>query len=602
MKNIYLFQPQYSVDYRQERNYWLPYSVGCLWSYCNQFTLIQENFKLGELFFKREHHDSVLERIDNPAVCGFSCYQWNKNYNVLLAEKIKQRWPNCVIVFGGPDTTTNFLDYNFVDVVVLGEGEYAFYDILEKIVKKESYPEIYNKQRVNDLNLPSPYTTGVFDQIIADNPDVKWAATLETNRGCPFACTFCDWGSVTYSKVKKFDLGRVQQEIQWMAEHPVSYIMGADANFGIFKERDLQIAQMIAHAAKVSKSLEIFFIAYNKNSSEWLFKILNELGDLNRGFTLSVQSLNPNTLKAIKRDNMQINDLKKMFELCDQYNIDSYTEVILGLPLETKESFIQGMCNLLELGQHSQIDVWLANVLPNSELASPLDRITYKLKTIKTQNYLGTMNHDIDYYPEEIEIINGTSTMSTDEIIECYIYAWLIVNFHLQGYTQVYSKYCRHVFNITYKEFYDCFLNEIVSNKVLSPIYQKLHSTVSKLFKFGETEYGQRGHNLMFMSGLELYQNKQTIFSVANRVVEKLTKNSDHDIERIQQSLIFDYQHNYPFPLTCSFDLNSFEFTPTTYNINTRFVDHKKTSSEDFNDLYYTMRKKGFLKNQYTKC
>ena len=70
-------------------------------------------------------------------------------------------------------------------------------------------------------------------------------AMLETNRGCPYGCTFCDWGSATLSRIRKFDLERVNAELEWFAqnEYPASFI--ADANFGII-ERDVEIAEKIA--------------------------------------------------------------------------------------------------------------------------------------------------------------------------------------------------------------------------------------------------------------------------------------------------------------------------------------------------------------------
>ena len=64
---------------------------------------------------------------------------------------------------------------------------------------EEPVEKIYKGERLHHLEIPSPYLTGVFDDIIANNPEYVFNATLETNRGCPFACTFCDWGSLTYA-------------------------------------------------------------------------------------------------------------------------------------------------------------------------------------------------------------------------------------------------------------------------------------------------------------------------------------------------------------------------------------------------------------------
>ena len=112
-KNIYLFQPQYSVDIREEPNYWLPYASGCIWSYAQQFDFVKENFVLGELFFARRDPAEVLDKLIDPVLCGFSCYVWNEKYCIEVARQIKEKFPNCKIVFGGPNTSARMLKYNF---------------------------------------------------------------------------------------------------------------------------------------------------------------------------------------------------------------------------------------------------------------------------------------------------------------------------------------------------------------------------------------------------------------------------------------------------------------------------------------------------------
>ena len=54
----------------------------------------------------------------------------------------------------------------------------------------------------------------------------------------PFACTFCDWGSATKSKVRKFSEERLEREIEWFGDNEIAYVDCCDANFGIFQERD----------------------------------------------------------------------------------------------------------------------------------------------------------------------------------------------------------------------------------------------------------------------------------------------------------------------------------------------------------------------------
>lgn len=599
MNHVYLFQPQYQVDYREEKNYWIPYSVGCIWAYCTQFDDIKESFHLADIIFRREDHDTLLQRLVDPSVCGFSCYQWNRNYCLNLARRIKEIWPRCVIVFGGPEVAIDFQFENYIDSLVFGEGEEAWVDILRCIANDEPCQKIYKKNRLDIKNFPSPYSQGIFDSIIKNNPDVKWATTLETNRGCPFSCTFCDWGSVTYSKIKKFDIERVAEDIDWISNNPISYIFCADANFGILKERDLEISQLISQAGQKNKNLEIFNATFNKNNNEWSFKILQELGALNKGFTVSVQSLNPLTLKSVKRDNLGINDLQNIFRLSNDYNVNAYTELILGLPFETKETFIDGLTNLLELGQHNQIDVWFTDLLVNSELATGMSRLNHGIQTIKTKNYLALLNQDDDSkFDEEIELVCATNTMSTSDMVDSYMYAWMIVNIHLQGYSQIVSKYCRYRYNVSFKDFYNNLLESIKIQKDIKPLYDRVRSIVTSLLTTGILPPGISAHNLVFLEGEMLYKNKDIVFQMVNDLFDKLGNDQHDSIKQLQKYFIFDHKIDYPIELNCDFDVNSLKCSLTRYRI---LPKANQGDLKDFYESYYAMRRKGLIKNVLEK-
>lgn len=589
-QNVYLAQPQYSIGVGKEKNYWIPYSIGCVWSYCYQYQDIQENYQLVKLLFKRDPHEQVLSNIDNPSVVAFSCYQWNREYNLNLARLIKQQWPNVTIVFGGAEVNASFCNYTFIDSVVLAEGEYSFLDILRKLANGIPVPKIYNKSRVEELDYPSPYDAGIFDQIVREHPDAKWAVTLETNRGCPFACTFCDWGSLTYNKIRKLPIDRVQKDLDWISKNPVSYIFCADANFGIFKDRDLDIATRVAECGRRSSNLEAFNATFNKNNNEYSFEILKVLGDLNRGFTVSVQSLNLDTLKAVKRNNLGINDLRKIFNLCQKHNISSYTEVILGLPLETKQSFIDGICELLELGQHNQIEVWFANLLVNSELATVESKQAYGITSIRTNQNLALFSQDLDQWGDYVDIVNSTNTMSTEDMIESFMFAWVIVNFHLQGYTQIVSRYVRYKYNISYKEFYKNFIDHLKDNPNLSCIYNYVLKNITSFLSSGSLDNNLRGHNLISTGTFDIYLNKEEIFNELKKII------SDDDVLEFQQKFILDTDQQYPCTVTCNYDIFS---DAVGKNVDYQ-IDNKVTldNFDDFENNFYRWRRKGLIKNK----
>src|SRR5262249_45835031 len=87
---------------------------------------------------------------------------------------------------------------------------------------------------------PSPYLTGEFDHWV----DEKLYIPFETNRGCPYGCTFCDWGAATLSKIGRMSDERIFGEIEFAGRHRVNTIGFCDANFGILP-RDVDIVRHV---------------------------------------------------------------------------------------------------------------------------------------------------------------------------------------------------------------------------------------------------------------------------------------------------------------------------------------------------------------------
>lgn len=592
-KNVYLFQPQYVLTINNQLNSWIPYSVGCLWSYVSQFDHIKSKYQLKDIIFKREKIENILNRLENPEICGFSCYLWNKNYCLALAEKIKAKFPKCQIVFGGPEVSDRIMENTFIDSIVSGEGEHAFLELLEDYASKNTILNKYDPQRINSLEtLPSPYTTGVFDYIIENNPNTVWAVTLETNRGCPYACTFCDWGQLTYSKVKKFEMEKIKKDIQWVKNNPISYVYFADANFGIFKERDLEIAKFIARETKNHPTLDLISVQSAKNSTEMAFEIGKILGSKYAGVTLSLQSLNDDTLVSIKRKNFKTNDLKKQLKLAEEYEVPSYSELILGLPDETKESWINGLGTLLEAGQHNGIEMWLTQMLENSELSSSISRFEHNIKTIKTADYISLKDGDESGVDEVTELICSTATMSLNDMVESYMYGWLIIQFHVSGYSQICSRYLYSVKEISYTDFYKYIFEVFKQDKMLYDHYVFMHSCVSEFLKTGKLSHKVQGHVMHMHSAPWIYENKNYIMDlVYSSANEKFGIPSW--VFDLQKSFIYD--KNQTTRKTIIGDSNYFtgEKIPTVYEI------QPKLKNSQMSELSPTaLRRKGLLKNR----
>ena len=277
---IQVYSSQFNYQYGN--NIHVPYSIGTLVSYLKSKNHIKTNFKFNKTAVFRNRINEYIEKYTNVDILLCSCYVWNWEITNHLAEKIKKNNPNCLIVFGGPHVPQNtsgfFEEYPYVDILVHGEGEITIEKIFSRYLVDKNYKEVkgistkeYNtppRERIEDFSiLPSPYLDNTIWELVEKVEGIRWDVSWETNRGCPYLCTFCDWGSATFTKLRKFDEKKIFDEIDWFTENKISYIYCCDANFGIFLERDRNIAKKIKENKLKKKYPETFVVNWAKNSS-----------------------------------------------------------------------------------------------------------------------------------------------------------------------------------------------------------------------------------------------------------------------------------------------------------------------------------------------
>ena len=451
----------------------LPYSVGMLWSYSQSQPDIAAAYELGGMLFLREPLEQAMARIVDPAVLALSCYLWNWNYNMALAQMVKSRWPACVIVLGGPEVPSSGFCHDdgiTADYLVHDEGEITFAALL-RMIRDGSDPStvlgISHRQqgvpvknqprpRLTDLSvIPSPYLTGAFDQLIADHPHMAWHASQETHRGCPYSCTFCDWGSAVYTKIRQFDQPRLMDEIAWFGEQQIDLLYNCDANYGIYA-RDIDLTAEMVRTKQQLGYPQKFRASYAKKSDDKVFeiaKLLNDAG-MSKGVTLSMQSMDPHTLDTIKRKNIAIEDFRPLVERYRRHHIPTYTELIIGLPGETLASYKAGIETLLQGGQHDNLVIYTCMVLRNSEMADPTHMAQQGIQKQRVplmDNHSSTRPDEI---PEFNDIVIATHSMPHSDWRQAYKISWIVQALHCLGLTQYLAMDHWRV-NGSYVEFYE---------------------------------------------------------------------------------------------------------------------------------------------------
>lgn len=490
---------------------YLPYSVGILWSYALTNETIKTKLALDKLVYKRESIEELANQLSKNDIVAFSTYVWNRNYNFKLAQRVKELNPNVFVLFGGPEppiTNPNiFVDIMpFCDVVVKGEGEYTFATLIENWINGNDYTHIPGLliningkckdtgagERINDLDsVPSPYLSGIFDSILP--MEKEWNAVIETNRGCPYKCTFCDWGSLTYSKVKKFNLTRVFHEIEWMSENKIGYMDVADANFGIFIERDNMIVDKLIEVQTKNGYPYRTGWSWAKNQQSEVVQIAKKLiksGHFNNGLTISLQSMDENTLNTIKRNNMGINKINEIFAECRKDGVPLNVELILGLPGETLQSWENTMYGVFEVGQHDSVEVWQAQILENAEM-NLSQRLLFDIRGQKVLDYFP--NGIDNEAPEYSEIVTQTSTMSLNQMVEGYKLSWFLITWHTGGFSQYIARFLRKYKNVSYNDFYTGFRNYLQFNDFWRVHENRMTDTIKDWYVNGKEIISELG-------------------------------------------------------------------------------------------------------------
>lgn len=341
---------------------------------------------------------------DGPAVLLCSNYQWTLDSNLALAAEAKLRRPGLVVVHGGPSTpkyeadVARFFEQHAgaADVAARGEGETTTAELLAALTWVGDRPDLgalhdvaglsfrgvdgtivrtADRERSAELDeLPSPYLTGEFGAVEGHE-----GASLETNRGCPYGCTFCDWGSATLSRVRSFGLDRVEAEMRWLAERGIHDWTIADANFGIFK-RDVQVAELVVEMKREHGVPDSLAFCLAKNTTRHLVQIVDLLTEAGIGCycSLSLQTRDEATLAAVDRTNIKTDHYSALAADFRQRGLPLIADLMLGLPGQTVESYRDDLQFLLDREMLPR--TWPTQVLPNAPLNDPSYRERFGLE------------------------------------------------------------------------------------------------------------------------------------------------------------------------------------------------------------------------------
>src|SRR5580658_4888544 len=420
-----------------------PLNIGFIAAYAEKRFGNEINLRL---FKYVEDLDQAIQQ-KPPDVLGLSNYPWNFNLGLQFFRMTRAVSPQTICVMGGPNiplddsARSQFIKRNpLIDFYAYLEGEEAFAALLARALetgadrlKMKANPIDGFIHRLSDTDvmkgimlprrrtldeIPSPYLTGFMDKFF----DGKLSPMMETNRGCPFSCTFCHEGNQLISKVNFFSIERVKEELDYIAAAVkrapilISNLTFADPNFAMY-ERDFEIVEHIERIQQKQNWPRSIFASTGKNKKERIAKALRKLNG-SMSMWMSVQSMDPVVLKEIKRDNISTSQMMALASVYQELSLPTFSEIILGLPGDSYERHLRSLSDLVESGI-DVVETYTCMLLNGTELITPFSRATHKIGShfrILPRDFAKLHNGRIAVEIEEV--VSSTRTMSFEDYRE----------------------------------------------------------------------------------------------------------------------------------------------------------------------------------------
>ncbi len=397
-----------------------------------------------------------------PDVLGLSSYGWNHNLAMSFAKYAKRMHPGVITMMGGPNFPLTAAEQESwmrslpaIDVHVRGptyEGERAFLNTVQRLVDVGGALQGLMEEpvagaqwihpgtgefvvggpvpRIIELDeIPSPYLAGLLDPFWKTG----YFPLMQIARGCPFTCQFCNSAVKSNSKVFAHSLENVKADLIYAAERvdKTMALSFADDNFGMY-ELDVEVADVIRWCQDTYGWPKYIRTTTGKNRGERIIEVMRKI----RGalpMTAAVQSMSPVVLDNIKRSNIKLETYAEIQKEVRAQGMQSYGEMILGLPGETKESFMKGISDLLDTGV-LRVSAHQLMLLHGAPLNNPDQREKFRFKT-----RFRVVARDVGDYGtgepviETEEMVVESATLSFEEYLEVRVFHLLLTIFYYEG-------------------------------------------------------------------------------------------------------------------------------------------------------------------------
>lgn len=401
-------------------------------SYCGS---IEQNIETCEFTINNEK-EFILSEIYNkhPDAVGFSCYIWNIEMTLHIAEMLKKVLPNVFIFLGGPEVSFEssllLKENNFIDLVIRGEGEKIFYSMAKSLINGSfdfssingvTYrkgEEIVANPSEKELDLNDiPFSCGNLQDM--ENKIIYY----ESQRGCPYNCQFCL--SSIDGRVRFLSDERVKSDLDFFLKNNVKQVKFVDRTFNCSKNHAHFIwSYLMEHDnGKTNFHMEIEAHILDDNEIEFLKNARKGLFQ----FEIGVQSTNNKTLAAVSRSNDFETLRHKVKKIKEGKNIHVHLDLIAGLPYEGYESFKKSFNDVYSL-KPEQLQLGFLKLLKGSGLRRDAEKYGIVYDSKAPYEVLYTRDMDFDHMlmlkniEEMVETYYNSFKIPTTEKYVCCLF------------------------------------------------------------------------------------------------------------------------------------------------------------------------------------
>ncbi|RLB07825.1 MAG: B12-binding domain-containing radical SAM protein [Deltaproteobacteria bacterium] len=304
-----------------------------------------------------------------PDIVGFSVLHANRWGAIEIAQIAKKINPETKVVFGGIGATflwEHFLkNFPVVDYVVLGEGEYPFLELVEKLsgdldkpqskiagiaFRKDGVPHRTERRKfIENLDeLPHPSRYFAFQH-------------LSSTRGCPWNCTFCGSPGFWNRKVRFHSPEYFVKELELQYRRGINFFYVSDDTFTIDKKRVIRICELIEE-----KGMDINWVAISRVNyvDDDILRKLRRAGCIQISY--GVESGSEKIRKVLKK-RIRTKDIVKAFRSTVRYGIMPRAYFIYGSPGESWETINESV-ELIKKIKPLSVIFYILDIFPGTEL------------------------------------------------------------------------------------------------------------------------------------------------------------------------------------------------------------------------------------------